>query len=380
MTISATTESTSRLSAQQVVENDLEYICANLAQELPKLAGRHVLITGGAGFLGHYLVQAALHWNRTRPTPAINVTVYDSYIRGVPDWLKQLEGNIYLHLRTHNLAEPLPANMGEFEYIIHAASIASPTYYRKDPIGTMDANINGLRNLLDYARARMDVGKPFEGFLFYSSSEIYGDPSPDAIPTPETYRGLVSCTGPRACYDEAKRYGETLCVNFAQQAGVAVKSARPFNNYGPGLKITDRRVLPDFARDVLNGRDIVMLSDGSPKRTFCYVADAICGYYKILVKGRPGEAYNIGVEKPEISMLELAEKVVDLGREIFGYKGKVVRQDSTDKQYLLDNPSRRCPIIDKARTELGYNPTVLVDEGLRRSLLWYAGNRVAEEA
>jgi UDP-glucuronate decarboxylase len=380
MTMTATTDSTSRLSAQQVVENDLEYICANLAQELPKLAGRHMLITGGAGFLGHYLVQATLHWNRTRPAPAINVTVYDSYIRGVPDWLKQLEGNPHLHLRTHNLAEPLPANIGEFEYIIHAASIASPTYYRKDPIGTMDANINGLRNLLDYARARMDAGKPFEGFLFYSSSEIYGDPSPDAIPTPETYRGLVSCTGPRACYDEAKRYGETLCVNFAQQAGVAVKSARPFNNYGPGLKITDRRVLPDFARDVLNGRDIVMLSDGSPKRTFCYVADAICGYYKILVKGRPGEAYNIGVEKPEISMLELAEKVVDLGREIFGYKGKVVRQDSTDKQYLLDNPNRRCPIIDKARTELGYNPNVLVDEGLRRSLLWYAGNRVAEEA
>ena len=117
-------------------------------------------------------------------------------------------------------------------------------------------------------------------------------------------------------------------MNFAQQAGVPVKAARPFNNYGPGLKITDRRVLPDYVRDVMNGRDIVMLSDGSPKRTFCYVADAICGYYKVLVKGRPGEAYNIGVELPEISMIELADKVAGLGRELFGYQGQIVRKRS----------------------------------------------------
>jgi nucleoside-diphosphate-sugar epimerase len=380
MTTTTITEQNERLKAQQVVENDLEYICTNLNEEFPELAGRRLLITGGAGFLGHYLVQSALYWNRSRSGPPIDVTVFDSYIRGVPDWLKQLEDNPHLHLRTHNLAQPLPAEMGEFEYIIHAASIASPTYYRKDPIGTMDANINGLRNLLDYALGRIKSGKAFGGFLFYSSSEIYGDPSPENIPTPETYRGLVSCTGPRACYDEAKRYGETLCVNFAQQYNVPVKSARPFNNYGPGLKITDRRVLPDYARDVLNFRDIVMLSDGSPRRTFCYVADAICGYYKILIKAKPGEAYNIGVENPEISMLELAERIVAQARVLFGYQGKIVRQQSADRDYLLDNPSRRCPIIDKARKQLGYNPSIQIDEGLRRSLLWYAGNRVADEA
>ena len=105
----------------------------------------------------------------------------------------------------------------------------------------MDANINGLRNSARLGAARRrTVGRPVSGFLFFSSSEIYGDPTPDAIPTPETYRGNVSCTGPRACYDESKRFGETLCVNFAQQHGVPVKMARPFNNYGPGLKITDR--------------------------------------------------------------------------------------------------------------------------------------------
>jgi UDP-glucuronate decarboxylase len=368
-------------AAASVIETDLKYIATNLAEEFAALEGRNLLITGGAGFLGHYLVQSALYWNKTKARQPIRVTVFDNYVRGIPEWLKKLEGNPNLILETHDLVRPLPASMGEFQFIIHAASIASPTYYRKDPIGTMDANVNGLRNLLEYAHSRKKSGKSFEGFLFYSSSEIYGDPPPQDIPTPETFRGYVSCTGPRACYDEAKRYGETLCVNFAGQHGVPVRCARPFNNYGPGLKITDRRVLPDFARDVLNGRDIILLSDGSPKRTFCYVADAICGYYKILVKGRAGDAYNVGVETPEISMLELAHKIAALGRELFDYKGKVVHQESQDdKAYLLDNPNRRCPIIEKARKELGYNPGVALDEGLRRSMLWYSGNRVAEDA
>jgi nucleoside-diphosphate-sugar epimerase len=270
--------------------------------------------------------------------------------------------------------------MDDFQYIIHAASIASPTYYRKYPIETMDANVNGLRTLLEYCRQQQENDNPVEGFLFYSTSEIYGDPSPENIPTPETYRGNVSCTGPRACYDESKRYGETLCVNFARQYDLPIKAARPFNNYGPGLKITDKRVLPDFARDVLAGRDIILLSDGSPTRTFCYIADAIVGYYKILVKGKPGEAYNIGAEKPEISMANLAERVTALAKELFDYQGKVVRQKSTDDEYLIDNPNRRCPIITKARTDLGYNPTIGIDEGLKRSLIWYQDNREAEEA
>jgi nucleoside-diphosphate-sugar epimerase len=242
----------------------------------------------------------------------------------------------------------------------------------------MDSNVNGLRLLLDYVMQRRQAKQPVEGFLFFSSSEIYGDPTPDAIPTPETYRGYVSCTGPRACYDESKRYGETLCVNFFQQHALPVKVARPFNNYGPGLKITDHRVLPDFARDVFAGRDIIMRSDGSPRRTFCYVADAVIGYYKVLTVGRPGEAYNIGVETPEISMAQLADKVTALGRELFGYTGKVVKQ--VDADYLVDNPERRCPVIKKAREQLGYNPSVLVDEGLRRSMIWYSGNREAEES
>jgi nucleoside-diphosphate-sugar epimerase len=246
------------------------------------------------------------------------------------------------------------------------------------PIETMDANVNGLRFLLEYSRAQRDKGRPVEGFLFFSTSEIYGDPPPEAIPTSETYRGNVSCTGPRACYDESKRYGETLCVNFARTYDLPIKVARPFNNYGPGLKITDRRVLPDFARDVLAGKDIVMLSDGSPTRAFCYVADAVVVYYKILTRGQKGEAYNIGVEEPEISIADLAQRIAALASELWGYEGQVVREASPDRNYLVDNPNRRCPLITKARNELGYEPRISLDEGLRRSLIWYSDNRGAE--
>ena len=197
------------------------------------------------------------------------MTVYDNYIRGIPRWLTDLGGRPHFTLDSRTISRNrLPRDIDDFQFVIHAASIASPTFYRKYPIETMDANVNGLRALLEYARRQQQRGLPVEGFLFFSTSEIYGDPTPEDIPTPETYRGNVSCTGPRACYDESKRYGETLCVNFAQQYALPIKIARPFNNYGPGLKITDRRVLPDFARDIFAGRDIVLLSNGSPSGHF----------------------------------------------------------------------------------------------------------------
>ena len=303
----------------------------------------------------------------------------NGFIRGKPAWLTGLTGNPHLTIERRDLIEPLPEPMPPFRWVIHAAGIASPPFYRKYPLKTIDANINGLRNLLEWSVRQQDRGKPVEGFLFYSSSEIYGDPSPDAIPTSEDYRGLVSCTGPRACYDESKRFGETLCVNFAQQHDLQITMARPFNNYGPGLKITDGRALPDFARDVINGRDIVMFSDGTPKRTFCYSSDAITGYYKVLVVGRKGEPYNIGIDRPEISVAALAELTIAMARDLLGYEGKLVRKTSADKDYLIDNPNRRCPVIDKARRELGYEPKVLPEEGVRRALIWYSHNRVAEE-
>ncbi len=373
--------SAARPSAAAVVEADLDHIRHGLTREFASLGGAHVLLTGGAGFLGYYLVQSLLRWNRDVPAPErIRLTVYDNYARGVPGWLTRLRADAALTLVTQDITRPLPEAMPAFQYIVHAASIASPTYYRRHPIETMDANVNGLRALLEFSRARQDSGQPVAGFLFFSSSEIYGDPSPEHIPTPEEYRGNVSCTGPRACYDEAKRYGETLCVNFARHYGLPIKVARPFNNYGPGLKLSDRRVIPDFARDVLAGRDVVMLSDGSPRRTFCYVADAVMGYYQILVSGRAGEAYNIGVDAPEIPVTEVAERVAATAGDLFGYRGRVVRRASSEPDYLVDNPSRRCPSIAKARSELGFNPTTSLDEGLRRLLSWYCEYHDAEDA
>jgi nucleoside-diphosphate-sugar epimerase len=355
-------------SLRELLDRDLDYIRAGLRDEFGSMAGKRLLLTGGAGFLGYYMVQSVLHWNDgAAKADRIGVTVFDNYARGVPAWLEALGGRPDLTLVRHDIRFPLPDPMPEFGYIVHAAGIASPIYYRAHPLETMDANIDGLRRLLEYARSRPRL----DGFIFYSSSEIYGDPAPDAIPTPEDYRGQVSCTGPRACYDESKRYGETLCVVFARHYGVPVKIVRPFNNYGPGLKISDRRVIPDFARDVMSGRDIVMLSDGKPTRTFCYVADAVVGYYKALVRGRTGEPYNVGIDRPEISMRDLAERVAATGRDLFGYTGRVRVQPPAETDYLVDNPSRRCPDLTKSRRELGYEPSILVDEGLRRSLVWY---------
>jgi UDP-glucuronate decarboxylase len=364
-----------------LLRDDLETLCEDLAAEFGRMGGGRLLITGGGGFLGYYLIQSVLHWNDTRASGArIRTVVYDNYARGVPEWLEALRGHKDLQLVRQDMIQPLPRDMGHFDFIVHAAGIASPMYYRAQPLKCIDANINGLRNLLDYALAEREAGRPVKAFLFYSSSEIYGDPAASAIPTPETYRGNVSCTGPRACYDESKRFGETLCVTFAQHHGVPVKIARPFNNYGPGLKITDGRVIPDFAGNVLSGRDIVMLSDGSPKRTFCYATDAIAGYYKVLVRGGDGEPYNVGIEKPEISMAELASIVIDAARELFGYRGKVVLGKAKEADYLVDNPNRRCPVIAKAREQLGYHPRVAVEDGVRRSLIWYHHNRVAAAA
>ncbi len=365
----------------ELLDEDLSYISDNLEFEFAEMAGQNLLITGGAGFLGYYLVKSVLYWNdNCSASNPIKITVFDSYFRGMPEWLGDIGSDPNLTLTKHDMMQPLPDDIIDYQFIIHAAGIASPIYYRQFPIECMDTNITGLRNLLDYCIAQKVAGKPVKAFMFYSSSEVYGDPTPDMIPTEESYRGNVSFTGPRACYDESKRYGETLCVNFAQQHNLPIKIARPFNNYGPGLKITDKRVLPDFARDVLNNRDIVMLSDGTPKRTFCYVADAVSGYFKVLVRGHRGEAYNIGVEKPEISMLELAEKVVDVAAVLFDYDGKVVRKTSTEDAYLVDNPNRRCPNINKARSHLEYDPRILVDEGLKKSLLWYFHNSEAAEA
>lgn len=361
-------------TAEKIVSEDLAYLVDTLDGVFSAYAGGRLLITGGAGFLGYYMVQAPLAWNDRADIP-IEVVVVDNYKRGIPDWLRPLSERPDMTLLEHDMRDPLPEGLGRFDAIVHAAGIASPHVYRKYPIETMDANINGLRSLLDHVAESTTPGGSGGDFLFYSSSEIYGDPPPEAIPTPETFRGYVSCTGPRACYDESKRYGETLCVNFTRARGVRTTIARPFNNYGPGMKINDGRVIADFCRSVIEGEDIVLFSDGSPTRTFCYVADAVAGYYLVLAKGVSGEPYNIGSPGPEISMADLARLVRDQGRDLFGYTGKVELGEASEADYLVDNPNRRRPDITKAESDIGYRPTHDLSEGVRRTLLWYAGHR-----
>ncbi|HTJ57025.1 MAG TPA: NAD-dependent epimerase/dehydratase family protein [Devosiaceae bacterium] len=348
-----------------ILAEDLERILSAVAPG-DRFDGATVLVTGCAGFLGFYFMQFLL---REAGSLGIRKVIgLDTFLLARPRWLEKLAAAFpdVLDLRAFDISRDEIATIegaGEARYVIHGASIASPMFYRKYPVETIDANIWGLRRLLDFYRGR----ETLKGFLFFSSSEIYGDPDPEHVPTDEEYRGLVSCTGPRACYDESKRFGETMCWVYAKEYGMPLTIARPFNNYGPGMRLGDQRLPADFAKCVTSGEDIVILSDGRPTRTFCYVADAIAGYLLCLMHGRY-DYFNIGIEKPEIAVRDLAEIYREAGDEILGYRGAVHYQQSDDPDYMTHNPNRRCPVITKARRELGYAPGILVGEGVRRFL------------
>tara|TARA_B100000029_G_scaffold513585_1_gene613626 strand:- start:1338 stop:2408 length:1071 start_codon:yes stop_codon:yes gene_type:complete len=352
------------------LEYDAKAIISGLGKKNQRFSGKNILITGAAGFLGCQFIHYFLKLNQSKIlSKPCHIYAWDNYLRGIPNWMSDLNKYENITIEKKDIVKDIDYPNPDF--IIHAASIASPIFYRKYPIETIDANVTGLRNLLDFSRKNL-----IESFLFFSTSEIYGDPDPAHIPTTEDYRGYVSCTGPRACYDESKRLGETLCVNYWQIHNLPVKIVRPFNNYGPGLKITDKRVIPDFFRDVINNRDIVILSDGKASRTFCYISDAIEGYLRLLLSDYNGDPFNIGTNVPEVSIGELAGKIIDIS----GKKLNVQYQTSHDTDYLIDNPQRRCPSIDKAKRFLDYNPKINLEEGLRRTYDYYLANPDAEES
>ena len=352
------------------VADDLEFIEVEAFSELDSMSGRSVLLVGGAGFLGYYFTLAIAYWN-LKHEQKIQLTLADNFGRGVPSWIEDISRITDIKILEFDITSSSLDELIFHDYVIHAASIASPIFYRQFPIQTMDANVNGFRRLLDWSLRNREEGNALRGFLYFSTSEIYGDPDPNCIPTDESYRGFVSCTGPRACYDESKRYGETLAVNFAKEFDLPIKIARPFNNYGPGLKISDGRVIPDFARNILANLDIELLSDGTPTRTFCYVADAVVGYFKVLVNGGRGEPYNIGIETPEISIRDLASLMQEVAGVQLGYDGTLKFANSDDEFYLTDNPNRRCPSIKKAREEIDFSPKISLRNGIGKSLSWY---------
>lgn len=349
----------------QLLQEDLDYVFRKLSpQEREKLSGSTVLLTGCAGFLGY----SFLHFF-TRFAEVLGVRRViglDNFMLSRPAWLDALqEAHANLDIYDFNvISDEVSRIQGadQVDYIVHMASIASPSFYRKYPIETLDANVWGLRRLLDFY-----ASKPIRGFLFFSSSEIYGDPAPESIPTHEEYRGNVSCIGPRACYDEAKRFGETICYLFAEKHRLPIGVARPFNNYGPGMNVNDKRVPADFAKAVIEGRNIEIFSDGTPTRTFCYVADAVAGYLKVLLHGQ-FDYFNIGIDRPEVSIHELGGIYVAAAHRILGYSGKLCLAPPPDAAYLTHNPNRRCPDIQKARQVLGFEPEITVHEGVERFL------------
>lgn len=292
--------------------------------------------------------------------PGCRVLAVNNFKTGLPERLAWIKGRRDIELRPGDVS--IGCEPGEpVDWVIHGAGIASPPVYRQFPLETIDVNVNGTRHMLDLLR------RGGRGMLLLSSSEIYGDPDAAHIPTAEDFRGYVSSTGPRACYDESKRLGETLAMTYYRLYGSPVKIIRPFNVYGPGQRLDDGRIIPSLISAALQRQPIVLYGDGRATRSFCYVRDAIRGMLLVLLSRVSGEAFNVGNDE-EISIGELARIAAGLD----GPPELPIRfATSADGDYLSDNPLRRCPDLTKLRGLGAWEPQVKVREGLRRTLESY---------
>jgi len=351
------------LVSADIKQDDEKKIVENLGSDAHRFSGKTILLSGGAGFLGRHFIAVFRRLNKDVLAKPCKVISADNYITGEQTELYESghhDPNI-LDVWA-DVSYPLPVRE-DLHFILHAAGVASPVYYMKYPLETIESAVQGTKNLLELARRN----KELEGFLFFSSSEIYGDPDPKSVPTPETYHGYVSSVGPRACYDESKRLGETISTIYQQQFNVPVKIVRPFNVFGPGMKHDDRRVIPMFTFEALNGRALPVHGDGKQTRTFCYITDSIPGFLKTLLKGKPGEAYNIGNANNEISMEDLAKMYSSV------VPGSTVQYISYPDTYPGGEPQRRCPDLTKAGKDLGYASQMDIQTGLARFVAWARG-------
>lgn len=345
--------------SDNIVWEDIATIAKNLGEDAKRFEGKTILISGGGGFLGKFIVGALCCLNDTVLKIPCKIISVDNYITGIPHPDFNFKGRTDVLEVWGDISHPLPIRE-PVHFIIHAAGIASPAHYKQFPLETIESAISGVKNLLEFARRN-----PVEGFLFFSSSEIYGNPSANAVPTPETYHGYVACIGPRACYDESKRLGETITTVYQQQYGIPATIVRPFNVFGPGMGYADRRALPMFAYSVLNGKAIPVYGTGIQTRTFCYITDAITGFLKVLLRGKPGEAYNIGNDNNEIAALDLAKLFVELE----GNNG-TYQLIPYPESYPAGEPERRCPDLTKSKTEIAYEPRISLQEGIGRFIAW----------
>lgn len=343
-----------------VIRQDIQRIIKVIRGEYTDLEGKTLLISGGAGFLGSYIIGTIYELNKKKLKKPCRVISIDNFITGKKRRImEEIKDENFIFIEA-DVTKPLKIK-NKVDYIIHAAGLASPVYYQKYPLETIESAIYGAKNLLELARA-----KKAKSFLYFSSSEIYGDPDPNFIPTPENYRGNVSSIGPRACYDESKRLGETLCMIYHTVYSVPVKIVRPFNIYGPGMMPDDYRVVPTFISRAFKKKPLPVHDKGNQTRTFCYISDAITGFLKVLLSKKNGEIYNVGNDDNEINMMGLARTVAEL------FKNKIEIQTVVyPKHYPQEEPRRRCPDLTKIKTILGYSPAIDLKTGLKRVIRWY---------
>ena len=305
---------------------------------------RKVLVTGGAGFLGSHLCERLLKEGH-------EVICVDNFYTGTKQNIVHLMNNPYFEILRHDICFPLYVEVDE---IYNLACPASPIHYQFDPVQTTKTSVHGSINMLGLAK-RLKIK-----ILQASTSEVYGDP--EIHPQPESYWGNVNPIGPRACYDEGKRCAETLFFDYHRQHKLKIKVARIFNTYGPRMHINDGRVVSNFIVQALTNRDITIYGDGTQTRSFCYVDDMIEGLIKLM--NSPDDftgPVNLGNPR-EITILELAEKIIELTNS----SSKIIF-----KPLPPDDPVRRRPDISLAEKKLNWSPRTSLEDGLKRTIEYF---------
>ncbi|MER2540061.1 MAG: NAD-dependent epimerase/dehydratase family protein [Azonexus sp.] len=335
-------------------------LAAITSENLPwtSLFGKQVLVTGAAGFIGSYLVDTLSYLNEQHPDAAIGIHALGRNPEKLARRFAHLAGSPCFHPIIQDVTQPWSMKL-PIDFIIHAASPASPKYYLTAPVDTALANALGTHHLLELARS---TGARL---LFLSSGTVYGENTNGVDEICETDFGTLDTLDPRACYGEGKRFSETLCSAYAHQFGLHTNIARISHTYGPGLELDDGRVFTDFIADLLADRDIRINSDGMDTRPFCHISDLVAGLFLVLLKGAPGEAYNLG-HTEELSVLDLARLLLDIS-------GKAERQIILGASTTQLSPAPRSSghfNIEKIRY-LGWSPKVSPDEGFRMMYEYY---------